>query len=100
MARVKTHPQRNAFGTKITIGRAKNNDLVIPQRLVSKFHAYLRSVDGVWTIHDANSRHGTWVDGEKVEADGRPVQSGSRIDLAGRVELTFLTAADLYPQLR
>ena len=34
----------NAFGLMITLGRANNNDLVINDSRISKFHAYFRQV--------------------------------------------------------
>src|SRR3954454_11773205 len=41
---------RNPFGSMITIGRATNNDVVLPLRTVSKMHAYLTQLGGPWKI--------------------------------------------------
>lgn len=91
----------NAFTLMITIGRAPNNDLVLPDRRVSKFHAYFRRVGDAWTVSDANSTNGTMVDGVPVPPErGLTLRSGARIILGGAVHLEFLEADDLYDRLR
>lgn len=55
---------RNPFADTITIGRARNNDLVIEHSQVSKVHAYIMLVVGDPTsimLKDGNSMNGTWV---------------------------------------
>lgn len=55
---------RNPFADTITIGRARNNDIVIEHSQVSKVHAYAMFVAGDDTslmLKDANSMNGTWV---------------------------------------
>src|SRR5688500_13980839 len=59
----------NAFTLMVTIGRAPNNDLVLADRRVSKFHAYFRHVGNTWTISDANSTNGTRVDDVPVPSE-------------------------------
>ena len=50
------------------IGRSKRSDLVVDIPTVSRNHAVLtRYDDGSWTISDANSKSGVFVNGEKVE---------------------------------
>lgn len=49
------------------IGRSKNSDVTIGLSTVSRNHAVLtRYDDGSWTITDANSKTGTWVNKERV----------------------------------
>ena len=66
IAPLRKRPGGNAFTGMITVGRADNNDLVISDGTVSKFHAYFRRLGQRWTITDANSRNGTMVDGQVV----------------------------------
>ncbi len=92
---------KNAFAMMITVGRAQNNDIVVPDARVSKFHAYLRQQGEGWLICDANSRNGTFVDGEAVpQQGGLTVRSGARIKLAQSLELVFCDPAALFEKVR
>jgi len=92
----------NAFNMMITMGRAKNNDLVIPDQRVSKFHVYFRNVGDEWRITDANSTNGTSVDGVNLETTQQSVtlRSNSRIVLSEAIEVLFLEPADVYAMLQ
>ncbi len=59
---------RNPFGTMITLGRASNNDLIVPAPTVSKFHASFARGPAGWSLTDQRSANGTWVDGRRVDA--------------------------------
>ncbi len=50
-----------AFSGMITIGRTANNDIVIKDVAISKFHAYFRMHESEFDLTDAGSRNGTWV---------------------------------------
>lgn len=67
-----------------TIGRSRDNVLVVPRRYgrTSRHHARLRVMgDAVW-LQDADSTHGTFVNGESVSSEpGRPLREGDRIAL-------------------
>lgn len=90
----------NAFTLMVTIGRAPNNDLVLADRRVSKFHAYFRRVGDAWTMSDANSTNGTRVDDVPVPAERSvTLRSGARIVLGGAVVLEFLDGDDLFERL-
>ena len=91
-AAVEKRKGANSFDNMITLGRAGNNDIALEVSSVSKFHAYFTkdAADGHWSIHDAGSSNGTWVDGERLAAshgraklrDGAIVQLGP--DTRGR----------------
>ncbi|MDD5863534.1 MAG: FtsW/RodA/SpoVE family cell cycle protein [Firmicutes bacterium] len=50
------------------IGRSKSSDVTIDFPTVSRNHAVLtRYDDGSWTISDAGSKDGTWVNGRRVQ---------------------------------
>jgi LysM repeat protein len=50
----------------LTIGRAPNNDIVIMDRRVSRYHARLNYQQGDWLLEDLNSDNGVWVNGIRV----------------------------------
>ncbi len=67
---------RNVYA-HIAVGRSDNNDVVVDQPSVSRFHADLRLVGGIFSVRDAKSRNGTRRNGEPVgDVSGQPLQSG------------------------
>ena len=62
---------KSTFPSMITVGRTRNNDVVIPDVLISKFHAFFRIVDKHHELADAGSQNGTRV-GERVLAPKGP----------------------------
>jgi len=87
---VHARPSGLAFG--ITLGRAANNDIMLDDPTVSRFHAALQRDErtGVWYLHDAESQNGTFV--EEARVDPRipaPVASGAKLRL-GDVRVQFL----------
>jgi pSer/pThr/pTyr-binding forkhead associated (FHA) protein len=91
--RVEKASKQNAFGLGITLGRATNNDVVVDDPSVSRFHAYLQldRHSHVWHLVDAESSTGTFVGGERL-APRRPAPLADRsVFTAGHVELRFLT---------
>jgi hypothetical protein len=88
---------RCPFPNMISVGRTRNNDIVIADISVSKFHAFFtRGRDGRLLIQDGGSRNGTWLSGIAVpgrEARPMPVSSFSELRF-GSVELSFLLTPD------
>jgi pSer/pThr/pTyr-binding forkhead associated (FHA) protein len=83
----------------VTLGRGAENDVVIPDRSVSRSHAFLkRGADGGYLLLDAGSSNGSMVNGRSVPAKGSgepsPVAPGDTVRL-GRLEFTFVGAAAL-----
>ncbi len=69
----------------ISVGRTANCDIAINDESISKLHAIIREDDGRFTIEDANSANGTWVD-----TDAAPVRSARPpLPLRGGVEVRF-----------
>jgi hypothetical protein len=55
---------RNVFGTKITVGRANNNDIILRGSKISKLHAsFVPDPHGSFTLIDHGSTNGTAVNG-------------------------------------
>ena len=64
------------------IGRSKSSDIVVDIPTASRNHAVLtRYDDGSWTITDAGSRDGTYVNGEPVRICA--LQDGDVITIGG-----------------
>jgi hypothetical protein len=52
----------NAFAMGVTVGRTENNDVVLEDNSVSRFHAYFqKDPSGGWRLVDAESTCGTFV---------------------------------------
>ena len=84
----------NAFQRRVTIGRTNNNDIVLDDTSVSRFHAWLQQDEGngQWQLFDAGSRNGTMVGGKKLPAKAAVVLTvGVKVKI-GAVELTFYSA--------
>jgi hypothetical protein len=86
----------HSAGHLITMGRAPENDVVVPDTSISRFHAYVKEgANHQWLIQDAGSTNGTTVNGHSVprQGSGSPVELSSGDDVRlGQVELTFLDA--------
>jgi hypothetical protein len=85
-----------AFSERVTVGRARNNDVVLRHPSVSKFHAWFaRDDDNVYFLTDATSRNGTTRNGTPLDG-GTPVRlrAGDLLRF-GRVEATYCDAATL-----
>ena len=87
----------DTFPKMITVGRTANNDLVVPDVSISKFHAFFRDLgEGRgprFDLTDAGSKNGTWVSGTPVPPRGEPipVKLADRIRF-GRIEFTVVDA--------
>ena len=81
------------FPNMITLGRTSNNDIVVPDVSISKFHAWFQRLGDRVEVGDAGSKNGTAVNGETLPPRGARVvlKPGDRIRFA-RVEVTFLDA--------
>lgn len=67
----------------ITIGRAPEADIVIPDERASRIHCAIRRWDDEYFIRDLKSRNGTYVNDEKIEVaalhDGDRIRVGSTL---------------------
>jgi hypothetical protein len=84
----------NVFQRRVTLGRTTNNDIVLDDSSVSRFHGWLQKDEGSgkWTLTDAGSKNGTWVSSVRLAAK-KPVilENGARVRV-GSLELTFYTS--------
>lgn len=65
-----------------TVGRKVDKDLVIADPRVSRDHATIVSEDGVFYIVDQSSKHGTFVNGERIQR--QKLQRNDRLEFGVR----------------
>src|SRR5262245_30627597 len=53
--------------TPFSVGRKVDKDLVIPDPRVSRDHALIAADNGEFFVVDQGSKHGTFVNGERVQ---------------------------------
>ena len=58
-------------GKGLSLGRSKQNDIVLPDHFASIDHAVFRLQKGHTIVEDLGSTNGTWVNGEQIHS---PVQ--------------------------
>lgn len=59
---------RNAFDSKIMVGRARNNDIILRAPKVSKLHAvFIPDGKGDYRLSDMESRNGTILNGRRLK---------------------------------
>lgn len=79
-------------GDALRIGRLKENDIVISNASVSRFHAVLRREDDQVVLEDSGSENGCYVNGTRVE--GRiALEAGDEIAI-GKHQLVLKEGAD------
>lgn len=88
-----------SVGHLVTLGRTANNDVVVPDISISRFHAFAKEVKGGGiAIQDAGSTNGSMVNSNSVPSQGHgpPVQlkSGDSVRL-GQVEFSYLDVDSL-----
>jgi hypothetical protein len=94
--------ERSLIDRFYSVGQTRNNDVVVRDVSVSKFHAFFQDAeDGGFLLQDARSTNGTFLNGERVprQGQGEPVRvnTGDRVRF-GNVELSF-TDADGFREL-
>lgn len=71
-----------------TLGRSKDNSIVIKDPYISKRHFIISKDEGDFYIEDLNSSNGTYVNGEILE-DVRKLDDKDRIKI-GNIEFLFV----------
>lgn len=83
---------------RISVGRARNKDIVLRDGSVSKFHAWFEVDDGTGAVQlaDAGSKNGTSIDGERLPLRAvTPVPYGAALKF-GNVSAFVCEAAVLW----
>jgi pSer/pThr/pTyr-binding forkhead associated (FHA) protein len=79
-------------GERLTIGKARSNDLVLRDQSTGDLHAIIERTDAGWSIRDCDTEGGTYVNGELV-AGTRALIPGDEVQM-GMTRIVFRTAAD------
>ena len=99
---IKGSSRANAFGMGITVGRTDNNDIVIPDQSVSRFHAYFQkdAKSELWKLTDAESKNGTFINGSRLAPqEGVVVENGARLKF-GDMEVVLMAADAFFEYVR
>lgn len=76
-------------GPRVTVGKASSNEVSLEHdATVSRLHAVLENHGSAWSIRDVGSRNGTYVNGEKIDAE-RVLRSGDELRV-GKSRLVYL----------
>ena len=68
------------------LGAEIDNDLILNDQFVSRYHAHLHWDGAVWWIEDLGSSNGTTVDGQICPPrDPRPLRSGASLKLGDMI---------------
>ena len=97
------HTGRSPFPRIVTVGRTKNNDIVLADISISKFHAFFKEEGAKLSLTDGESRNGTFVDGQRVltTKQGKPtvLKGGSQVKF-GALEFRFIEVKELLVLIR
>ena len=81
----------------MTLGRAKDCDIVLPERQVSRYHARVERDANGYVVRDLGSRNGTAVNGEAVRGMPYRLRDGDEISLAGALQIGFVAGDATMP---
>jgi hypothetical protein len=91
----------NAFSMMVTVGRAENNDIIIRNGKVSKFHAYFNEIGGQWALTDGNSSNGTYVNNERLVPNTRyPISDGTDLSFSTDLAFRFIAPESMFNQIQ
>jgi len=79
-----------------SIGRWQDNDVVIDDRWVSRYHAQIRREGEQYVIQDLGSKNGTLVNGQRIAAP-TGLADGDEIQVTPLVKLTFVDYGSTAP---
>lgn len=73
----------------ITIGRASDNNVVIDNKLASRYHAVIQKIKNAYYLKDLHSTNGTFLNGERIPDDRYVKLSPSDTISVGKTDLTL-----------
>lgn len=73
----------------ISIGRWEDNDIVIDDRWISRYHARIRRENDQYVLEDLDSKNGTIVNGKRI-VEPIPLSDGDEIQLTPLRQFTFV----------
>lgn len=88
---------RWALSQPITsIGRWEDNDVVIEDRWVSRYHVEVHHDSDQYVVHDLGSKNGTLINGQRITAP-TVLADGDEIQVTPLVKLTFVDYGSTAP---
>jgi DNA-binding response OmpR family regulator len=85
------------LGEPVTaIGRWQDNDVVVDDRWVSRYHARIRREDDHYVIEDLDSKNGTFVNGRRITGPA-VLSDGDQVQVTPLITLTFVGYAATAP---
>jgi hypothetical protein len=81
----------------LTLGRAADCDIVLPERQISRYHARVEPDEEGFLLRDLGSKNGTFVNGERVRGQPYRLQDGDEITLATTLQLGFVAGDATLP---
>lgn len=82
-----------------TIGRWEDNDIVIPDRWISRYHARIRREGSRFVLDDLGSKNGLFLNGQRV-TQSVPLENDDRIQLSPSYQLCFVDAEATAPLIQ
>lgn len=79
-----------------TIGRWHDNDVVVDDRWVSRYHARVLRQGDRCVVQDLGSKNGTFVNGQRI-AERAPLADGDQVQVTPLITLTFVDYASTAP---
>ncbi len=92
--------KESIWSSRVSVGRARNNDITIDDASVSKMHAHFIQKDGAWMVTDAQSHNGLRINGDLIAANAPHVLAVNDQLVFGSVATTWLDAGALYDFIR
>jgi hypothetical protein len=90
----------NLYADRISVGRARNKDVVLRHASVSKFHAWFEVGDKELFVADAESKNLTRLNGETLlPREKAPIKSGNAVSF-GAIDCVVCSASVLWTCLR
>lgn len=88
--------QRWILDKPLMVGRETNCEIVISDRMVSRFHARITPTDGGILLEDLDSKNGTHLNGVQVVGQVK-LQDGDTVQIALAQQFLFLTSDATVP---
>lgn len=85
-----------SLGTEYNVGRSRTNEVKLNDKTVSGQHARVECTGGVWFIEDSGSKHGTYVNRQRIE--GKKALFDRDIIRLGKTLIEFRECQVLSPE--
>lgn len=86
----------NPYPDRVSVGRARNCDIVVREPSVSKLHAVVRIDGDAFSLVDIGSQNGTYLNGQRLVANEAASIALNDEILFGNVNARFMDAATVH----